>query len=363
MQEIHFNMAGLIFEFIVLDDVSASSTTSTAAAATRCYSPPSALLNLEEQPAIMDINIVPVFSSHIKAKFSKTKTVYATSYPVRGVAMLFFNIQFSDKSFPTRTGAEYDLKNLSTLFHKLNYNVKVFRDMTRDEVIRELDEQRRNAQHREFGSFILGFSTHWANVSKAIAFSDGKTLYIDYICQYFDSSNCPYLAGKPKFMFFDASFGAAKDRAVPVSKVGAPPKIFEPVKKQLANITFSLANINFGVESLTNIPKHHLVPSNIANSRTGNTSVVANKSDFIIAMSTFDGYVSWRRNSHGCWFSRIMVEVFQKHSCDSHLVELLKLVRRKLSYVETKGGYKQVNMTIDTSLKDFYFFPGIHEST
>lgn len=217
-----------------------------------------------------------------------------------------------------------------------------------------------NRQHSQYGSFVLGFSTHGGNVSKSIACSDGKSIYIHEIYNYFDSRRCPYLAGKPKFIFFDASSGRARDKAVHVNKVLEPPKTFEPVKKQLTDIHFSLGNIKF--ESLRPLRVHpgDMTSLDISSSTVSAPSCrVADKSDFIIASSTFDGYVSWRRNSHGCWFSRIMVEVFQRHSCDCHLVEMLKMVRRKLSYVETEAGYKQVSVTTDTLLKHFYFFPGI----
>ncbi|XP_067932022.1 caspase-3-like [Watersipora subatra] len=327
---------------------------------TRCRSPPATLLNLDTQAPVIDINVIPVTSKRIRDKLTRTKTVYATSYPVRGIAMLFFHINFTDRNFPTRTGAEHDLTNLSRLFHQLNYNVMIFKDMTRAEVLTELNTQRKSEEHSNYGSFILGFSTHGAKESKAIACSDGQSLFLTDIYNHFDSTHCPYLAGKPKFIFFDASFGCAQDRAVPLNRILEPPKTFEPVKKQLADISFSLSNIRLDTLTLYQAPVSKLVTVNVSSNQTGPVNYkVANRSDFIIAMSTVDGYVSWRRNSHGCWFSRLMVEVFQKHAADHHLLELLKIIRCKLSYLETKTGYKQVNTTIDTSLKQFYFFPGL----
>lgn len=327
---------------------------------TRHHSPPRAMLDLDKQSPRMDINVIPVVSAEIRAKIWHRKSVYASSHPVRGIALLFFNIQFTDPNFPTRTGAEHDLVNLSKLFQCLSYNVKVFRNLTRPETLAELDRQRSNSAHRDFSSFVLGFSTHGGNVSKTIACSDGRSLYVQEIYDLFDSIHCPYLAAKPKFIFFDASFGCARDRAVPMDRILEPPKTFEPVKKQLSDIRFTLANVRLDTSKPIHVPERDLIPLEISSSAvaTPNTRVAA-KADFIIAMSTVDGYVSWRRNSHGCWFSRILVEVFQSRACDCHVVELLQLVRRKMAYVQTKTGYKQVNMTIDTSVKQFYFFPGI----
>ena len=327
----------------------------TADLTTRCKSPPASLLDAAPH---MDGGVIPVYSSKIKAKVTKQKSVYATSFPVRGVALLFFNIEFTDNNYPRRIGAQHDMDNLSRLFRDLNYNVKVMRNADRTTVLEELEFQRRNQAHAAYGSFVLGFSTHGGNSSKTIACSDGKSLFMHEIYDFFDSTHCPLLAGKPKFIFFDSSSGSARDRGVPLDKTLETPKIFEPVKKQLSDIKFSLGNIKIGSKVLYPIPRDQIMPLDLYNSQISNC-VIPNKADFIIATSAFDGYVSWRRNSHGCWFSRIMVEVFQKHACDHHLVELLKLVRRKMSYVETKFGYKQVNMTIDTSMKYFYFFPGL----
>lgn len=308
----------------------------------------------------MEINIIPVISSSILSKVHKVKSVYSSSFPVRGIALLFFNIEFTDLNYPPRHGVEHDLDNLSRLFHKLNYNVTVIKNAPRDDVRRELEFQSRNVMHRNFSSLVLGFSTHWAGTNRAVACADGKSMYLHDIYRHFDNKNCPFLAGKPKFLFFDASFGCAKDRAVRIDRALNPPKVFEPVKKKTSDITFSLSNIRINSGRRVEASPNDMIPVLYSSPDVSQPSyIIAEKSDFIIACSTFEGYVSWRRNSHGCWFSRVMAEVFQKHACDCNVVELLKRVRRKLSCIETNTGCKQVNMTIDTTLKEFYFFPGV----
>lgn len=301
----------------------------------------------------MAVDVLPVSSTHIMRKMKKYHKVYSTSFPVRGIALLIVNTQFTAKSkLPNRNGAQYDLKNLSNLFHHLRYNVRILENQPKAVVDREITALRNDPDLARYGSMVLGLSSHGGD--KACACSDGEKIYLNDIIDLFDSAHCPLMAGKPKFLFFDASSGWLMDKGVPLDKPLNPPAI----DVELSQTKFSLNNINFGSAKKVDANELQMQSLHIS-SGVKKLNMIPEKSDFIIAMSTFEGHVSWRRNSHGCWFSRVLVEVFMQYSCDHHIVELLKFVKQKISQVETKRGHKQVCVTMDSLLKRFYFFPGV----
>lgn len=321
-------------------------------------SPPISLMDMDKTPAKMDVDVLPS-SNEILAISKKRKSVYQMSHPVRGVALLIVNIEFPNSDLPTRYGAEHDLDNLGLLFHKLSYNVVVFQNASRREILQEFDRQRNDVGHNNHGSFILGVSSHGQDQS--FFCSDGSRIFLNEVYDYFDSIHCPYLAGKPKFVFIDASSGSARDKAISLDKTFDPPRVPKSSKSSEEPIRFSLNDMQLGEISLVRIPDDVSIPRlNIGKDSTAhNSGTIPEKSDFVIAFSTFNGYVSWRRNTHGCWFSRVLVEVFAKHAAEEHIIELLRRIRRKLAHVQTSQGYKQVNLTIDTLLKKFYLFPGV----
>lgn len=305
----------------------------------------------------MAIDVKPVTAdSPIMKKLHKHKSVYTPSFPVRGLALLIINVEFTDSKLRNRDGAQHDIDNLSGLYYKLGYNVKVLRDATRQSIITEFDKIRLNRELANYGSFVMGLSTHGEGNSYLCA--DGTRLYLREIVDYFDSVHCPLLAGKPKFLFFDASSGLTRDRGVAMDKSLLPPKVPLSGEDPYKATQLSLSNLRIGEISRPKVDIQSLQSVNIMKNGNG-LSQIPEKSDFIIATSTYDSYVSWRRSTHGCWFSRVMVEVFQQYACDHHIAELLKLIRRKLTQVETKHGYKQVSVTTDSLLKRFYFFPGV----
>lgn len=156
--------------------------------------------------------------------------------------------------------------------------------------------------------------------------SDGKLFPINDILEAFTNKSFPALAGKPKFILFQACRGEAKDRGY----------IFEP---DTAVLPRSASPENVDASVVVNKTNWKCLPS---------------MSDYIIAYSTLPGFVSWRSEKEGSWFIQILVEVFRKYASVLHVLDLLTEVNRRLVEESQEREFKQITQQSHTLTRPFY---------
>lgn len=92
-------------------------------------------------------------------------------------------------------------------FEKLEFNVKVYKDLTAQEMVRCLSDVSRE-DHSSYDCFVCCVLSHGALGS--IYGIDGRTVSIQDLMSDVKPIKCPSLRGKPKIFFIQACQGTEK---------------------------------------------------------------------------------------------------------------------------------------------------------
>lgn len=219
--------------------------------------------------------------------------------------------------------------------------------MTSTDLTKKLHDLARNPEQHCHGSFVLCLLT--GGNSETVVMADNSKLNTDEILDRLDSNNFPAMAGKPKFVFFDVdSPNSMMDTGIRVPK-DTHEELWDRRTGDLKPIQVRSRNST----SLQDIVRQRDTSAPIV---TDYISFVARKADFVIFLASFPQYKALHNCHMGSIATRVLVEVFYKHSHSHHVVLLGQKIRRKLGS-KTLQKMKQVLTTIDTLSKDFYLFP------
>jgi hypothetical protein len=124
---------------------------------------------------------------------------------IRGFCCLFLNQNFYEYQSTTlieiRSGSDIDMNRLSNEFARLKFEIRRFNDLSRDDLLRQLDLiLKRRSELESHDAFIAIFSSH-GNASMILD-KYLNPVIIDEIMQKFSSVNCPELFNKPKILIF-----------------------------------------------------------------------------------------------------------------------------------------------------------------
>lgn len=180
--------------------------------------------------------------------------------------------------------------------------------------------------------------------------SDNSEFYTDELVDYLDSNNFPAMAGKPKFLFIDTSSSElASDPGLILPKAGNTlAKNGETLALEHVQVFASQVAANKPLTSTLRELSTPVIDEHVTK--------VACKSDFVILLASFPRYPALHNDMVGSIATRVLVEVFYKHSHKHHVTDLAMKVRRKLASKDLQQK-KQVATTLDTLTKDFYIFP------
>ena len=220
----------------------------------------------------------------------------------RGITLIINNMSFSPHPKhgrqPPRRGSEVDVSRVETLFHALDFSVRSKQDLSKEQLLMELDDIARQ-DHSAYDCFVLWLMSHGR--SGEVFCSDGNTVPIQTVDDMF--SECKTLSGKPKLFFIDACRGAEED----------------VVEKVSADSNISPLNQTNGSYELTTVD-----------------SVVPKHSDFLYAFSTVDEYVSYRDENEGSPYVRCFVKAFREHVAHDHILDILTVVNHEVSKIDTQ---------------------------
>merc|ERR1711892_825955 len=139
----------------------------------------------------------------------------------RGYALIINNQEFDEPyMYPYREGAHVDSDNLDTLFTQLGFIVMRYKNLTRRETLRKLDEIFEVAGSKAANMMAVCILSHGREQGKIIS-TDG--LHIDTEIDVLRKSNndyCPELKGKPKFFIIQACRGEEQDYGIVFSPKG-----------------------------------------------------------------------------------------------------------------------------------------------
>ena len=220
----------------------------------------------------------------------------------RGITLIINNMSFAPHLVyggkSPRRGSEVDVSRVETLFHALDFSVRAKQDLSREQLLMELDDVARQ-DHSAYDCFVLWLMSHGRGGE--VFCSDGNTVAIEILNDMF--SACKTLSGKPKLFFIEACRGTRED----------------VVGKDSADSNFSPLTQADGSYELTTVD-----------------SVVPKYSDFLYAFSAVDEYMSYRDENEGSPYVRCFVEAFREHVAHDHILDILTIVNHEVSKIDTQ---------------------------
>ena len=221
----------------------------------------------------------------------------------RGITLIINNMSFAPHLVyggkPPRRGSEVDVSRVETLFHALDFSVRAKQDLSREQLLRELDDVVYQ-DHSAYDCFVLWLMSHGRGGE--VFCSDGNTVAIQILHDMF--SNCKTLSGKPKLFFIEACRGTQEDVVGNVS----------------ADSNFSpLTQADGSYELMTTVDP-----------------VVPKHSDFLYVFSTVDEYMSYRDENEGSPYVRCFVKAFREHVAHDHILDILTVVNHEVSKIDTQ---------------------------
>uniref|UniRef100_A0A8C0AQE6 Caspase 9 n=1 Tax=Buteo japonicus TaxID=224669 RepID=A0A8C0AQE6_9AVES len=129
--------------------------------------------------------------------------VYELKADPCGHCLIINNVNFSrDSHLLTRDGSDVDCRKLEKRFKALRFNVLTRRNLeAKVRLLRKLARE----DHRALDCCVVVILSHGCQVG--IYGTDGKTVPVEEIVNYFNGYNCPSLRGKPKLFFIQACGG------------------------------------------------------------------------------------------------------------------------------------------------------------
>ena len=268
-----------------------------------------------------------------------------TSKP-RGIALVINNETFNcstestqkeqeQEKLDVRHGSKADVEALEKLFEALDFKVKIERNKGRRQIL-DLLYDISKYDHKDYDCFVLWLMSHGQDGQFYAA--DGQTVPIDTVRDYFNSTKCLTLKGKPKIIFIQACRGSQKGQGVVADAPQSPTQ--SPTEQGWDPSTN-------GNEESSDIGYNFTLQK-----------AVAEQADFLIANSTISGYASFRNPLQGSRFVRCIVEVFREYACHEDLLSMLTMVNQRISEMgEMKT--KQVSEPAYTLTKKLFFWPGL----
>ena len=215
-----------------------------------------------------------------------------------------------------RVGAEADKRKIEKFCKSANIEIVSNTSLlTHDLKADEMKHLFNTISKRDFSSydaFISFVSSH--GTSEGIDGIDGKPISETEILEPF--KNCASLEGKPKLFFIQSCGGDKEDTGV----------------------------------------RHDKVETDQAHS-----IIHPFEADFLLAVSSVDGYKSYRYEQSGSVFITELTKVLNKHAHNMNLTDMLTIVNNEVSKEEHIGGSKQMPSFTSTLRKAVYF--DVPEST
>lgn len=240
-------------------------------------------------------------------------TVYKMTASPRGITLIINNTSFSDHAKPflnPRFGSEIDVSQVEKLFTALNFEVRRKENLTRQQLLKELDDVAFEEDHRGSDCFVLWVMSHGCN--DEVFCSDGETIALQTLHDIF--SKCDTLSGKPKLFFILACRGVEEDEGMSAcTDTGI--SSFEKLSLSDFDSPHSLRTDEKPKSIRLREPTH---------------------ADFLHSFSTVEEYVSYRDVERGSHYVRCLVEAFREREVCDHLLDILTVVNQKVSSVEVR---------------------------
>ncbi|XP_063404513.1 cell death protein 3-like [Mytilus trossulus] len=220
---------------------------------------------------------------------------YKMTAQPRGIAVIINNELF-DGQLEDREGTNKDSEQLAKLLTDLKFKVDSHHNLTAEQMI---NIARASAQlnHTDYDCFVFCVLTHGAN--GVLYGKDEISVEIQQIIDFYQSSRCPSLAGKPKMFFIQACQGISSQ----------------------AGQTLPTDTINIDQD-------------------TSRKETIPNEADILVNFSTVTGCVSFRCPQNGTWFINSLVENLRKYSKYRDVITIITKVNEDVGRKSLQEGSK-----------------------
>ncbi|XP_028922496.1 caspase-9 isoform X2 [Ornithorhynchus anatinus] len=262
--------------------------------------------------------------------------VYSLKSEPCGHCLIINNVDFSlGSGLSTRTGSDVDCEKMKRRFRLLHFEVAVERNLTAEEMVKALNKLAKK-DHSALDCCVVVILSHGYQASHiqfpgGIHGTDGESISVETIVNYFNGSRCPSLGGKPKLFFIQACGGEKKDPGFEVN-LDSPEDHPTGSDPESDAAPFQAA------------PEDYDEPDAVASLPT--------PSDILVSYSTFPGFVSWRDTQSGSWYIETLDSVLDQWA---HTEDLLTLLLRVSNGVSSKGKYKQIPGCFNFLRKRLFF--------
>uniref|UniRef100_A0A182Q6W3 Caspase n=1 Tax=Anopheles farauti TaxID=69004 RepID=A0A182Q6W3_9DIPT len=229
---------------------------------------------------------------------------YDMRHERRGVAAIFNHRHFLHAH--ERKGTDEDCANISQVLSDLQFDVRVYRDLTKKklkEVLDKLSEE----DHKNNDCLMVVIMTHGDD---DVLQAYDATFPVDRLWENFVGKACPSLLGKPKLFFIQACRGSCTDTGVQV--------------QQFIKQTDRVGSTS----SARELPQPIILPGRSKSIQ----HAIPSMADLLVMYSTYKGHYSWRNPSSGSWFLQTLSYELRAHGTNKELLQLLTTVSRKVAY-------------------------------
>ncbi len=240
-----------------------------------------------------------------------------------GLALIINNEHFLGHS--RREGTNLDEKNLVTTLCYLGYDVKVYRDLTKQQ-IESLFAKMRERDLSASDSFVCCILTH--GESGRVIGADSLSVPIEILTENLSASSCPQLKGKPKIFFVQACRGTQTCHRVSTDSGSEQEEAEQEGDNQHDNSGSEQEEaepkgdnsgseqedeVDGGAQVIQDPPRCQLRRA-ITRSLSleldptptpqieSDSSEFPDVADFFFGYATPHGHVSWRDCNHGSWY-------------------------------------------------------------
>lgn len=254
-----------------------------------------------------DVVTCQVHSADLVRTHKITDGNYLMTEDIRGRAIIINNSNFEKKT-QKRLGSEKDIKLLTKTFQQLHFNVKVYEELSAEQIMETLEKESKHPDLRSSQCLILVMMSH--GFVSGVKGLDGKEVKFNDFATYFNPTKCPALKDKPKLFFFQ-SCRRAQGYTEGDNK-----------EKRLQ-----------GVE---------------------------NNKDFLFTWACSEGSKSQRCEDTGAWFIQALCCILKTNAHKQHLQEMLTIVNAVVSGIkENEQTCHFIPENRGSLIKNVYFFPGV----
>ncbi|KAM9487197.1 caspase-8 isoform 3-T3 [Clarias gariepinus] len=241
----------------------------------------------------------------------------------RGFALIISNYDFSHSqilSLKNREGTDIDEKSLADVFQWLGFETIIKQDCSKESMLSALSELR-NKDHTNADCVVCCVLTHGYE-GGLYGVDEGKVL-LKGLIKLLDGEHCPSLRQKPKLFFIQACQGSQEQQVVFLQSDGP-------------NDT---SNMDMSIESDAQTPTHSIPVG----------------ADYLVAMATVPGYVSFREKHRGSWFIQSLCKKLQQLVPSG--IDLLSILTEVNKDVSSKTGIRKQMPQPEFTLTKRVVFP------